>query len=170
MSDLRAVLLTGTIGSGKTALAADMGEVLGERGILAAVIDLDWLGWLTKDPGGGDHYQLALDNLKAILPNLIEAGVTHLVIARAFPTREPLQALIEALPRLEVVRIDASPATIEQRLRRRDTGAVLEEHLIESAQMTEALDLAGGERAHVDNDARPIREVTEEVLDLLGWA
>ena len=41
----RAVLLTGPLGSGKTSVALEVGELLGSAGVPHAVIDLDWLCW-----------------------------------------------------------------------------------------------------------------------------
>jgi hypothetical protein len=43
---VRALLLTGTVGSGKTAVATEMGLLLEERELPSAIVDLDWLGWV----------------------------------------------------------------------------------------------------------------------------
>jgi adenylylsulfate kinase len=169
MSELKSVLLTGTIGSGKTAVAEEIGEVLGSAGIRAAIIDLDWLCWITLEPENIGYDALALANLKAMLPKLERADVTHLVLARAMLSRSTLEAFADALPRLEVIRLDASPATITKRLERRDSGSVLKQHLVESVEMSATLDATGGESARIDNDDRPLREVANEVLAHLGW-
>jgi polynucleotide 5'-kinase involved in rRNA processing len=42
------LLLIGTIGSGKTALGSAIGDISAAAGVPTAVIDLDWLGWLTS--------------------------------------------------------------------------------------------------------------------------
>jgi hypothetical protein len=159
---VKAVLLTGAIGAGKTALAADLAEALAEAGTRTAVVDLDWLGWVV--PGRADG--LIVQNLGAIWPNFRSAGVERLVLARALDKRGELEAIKAAVPGVEltVVKVTASPGTIAERLRRRDTGAVLEEHLAQS------LDLAAVEDFEIENDGRSIREVARELLRRLDWA
>ena len=164
------MLLTGTIGTGKTALGQDIGEVLSERGMAAAIVDLDWLGWVTVEPSGSTYYDLILANLKAIWPNLMAAGARYYVLTRALTQAEELARLRSVVPaELTVIRVTASPQTIERRLRARDTGAVLEEHLAESASMAAVVDRAAEDSVVVSNDDRPIRGVSLEVLSLLGW-
>ncbi len=41
----RTVLITGAYGTGKTTLAAEIAELLADRHVPCAAIDLDWLGW-----------------------------------------------------------------------------------------------------------------------------
>jgi dephospho-CoA kinase len=159
---VKAVLLTGAIGAGKTALAADVAEALAERGTRTAVVDLDWLGWVAPGPVDG----LIVKNLEAIWPNFRAAGAERLVLARALDEHEELEAIRAAVPGVDlaVVKVTASPETIAERLRHRDTGAVLEEHL------AQPLDLAPVEDFEIENDGRPIREVALELLRRLDWA
>ena len=169
MSTVEAVLLTGAVGSGKTALAVELGAVLGGRGVGVAVVDLDWLGWVHG--ARADPSNLILSNLEAILPNFRSTGVKRLVLARMVRSRAEIDAIKNALSdvSLTVVRVGAAPDVIERRLRRRDTGVELEEHLGEHAAMTAALDQAGLEDLRVENDDRPIAEVAAELVDRLGW-
>ena len=44
-----ALVLTGRLGSGKTAVAAEVQHGLEERGLRSAAIDLDWLCWVGPD-------------------------------------------------------------------------------------------------------------------------
>jgi hypothetical protein len=126
------------------------------------VVDLDWLGWVVPGPVDG----LIARNLAAVWPNLRAAGVERLVLARALDRPEELDDIRSAVSGIEltVVKVNASPETIAKRLRRRDTGAVLEEHL------RQELDLAPVEDLEIENDGRPIREVAEELLRRLEWA
>jgi len=166
-----AVLITGGIGAGKTSLALELGEVLAERGLPTALIDLDWLGWLCGAPADRSFEELIARNLEAVWPNFEAAGATHFVLTRAVLGPAELDALRWAVPseELATVRVAASPELVEERLRRRDTGAELEHHLAEAKMSAEQAESLGAEDFHVENDTRPIREVAAEVLERLGW-
>ncbi|MDQ3669470.1 MAG: hypothetical protein M3377_04195 [Actinomycetota bacterium] len=166
-----AVLITGGIGAGKTSLAVELGELLAERRLLAAVIDLDWLGWVCGAPAGFSFEELIGRNLEAVWPNFEAAGATHFVLTRAVLGPSELDALRAAVPSdgLATVRVGASAELVEERLRRRDTGAELEHHLSEARTSADTVASLGAEDFHVRNDARPIREVAAEVLERLGW-
>ena len=134
-------------------------------------MDLDWLGWLHLRSSAITADQLIARNLAAMWPNLREAGMAYAVLARAILSREGLQALRAAVPDtdLVVVRLTASPATIEGRLRRRDSGQELEEHLRESIEMTRVMDREGMEDFAVANDDGSPGQVAQEVLQRVGW-
>jgi gluconate kinase len=168
---VRALLLTGTVGSGKTAVAAEIGLLLEESALPSAIVDLDWLGWVHLGASFDGVERLIAENLAAIWPNLRSAGVRRLVLVRALQRREAVDGLRWALPDagLTVVRLLASRATVEERLRRRDTGAVLEEHLMQTLLMAESMDRAALEDFRVENDDRPVRDVAAEILNLARW-
>jgi dephospho-CoA kinase len=168
---MQAVLLTGTVGSGKTAVATEMGVLLEASGVPCVVVDLDWLGWVHLPEGSRTPDDLIARNLAAIWPNLLATGARHAVLTRGLLATERLDALRRAIPDadLTVVRLTAPPEVIEARLRRRDEGAVLEEHLEESGAMARAMEEAGIEDLIVENDRQPLREVAAEVLRRLGW-
>lgn len=168
--EARAVLLTGTVGAGKTALATEVAAVLAARGKRVAAIDLDWLGWIHAGEGDVDPSGLIARNLQSIWPNYRAAGVERLVLARFVATESEVDALKTAVGdiAMTVVRVLAPAEVVEERLRRRDTGAELEEHLDEHRRMTELLDAAPVEDLRIAND-RPIAEVAGELIDRLGW-
>jgi adenylylsulfate kinase-like enzyme len=165
------LLLTGTVGAGKTVVAIEIGHILERQGKSAAVVDLDWLGWLHMRSSAVSADQLIARNLAAIWPNLREAGMSHAVLARAILSRDGLEALRVAAPEaaLTVVRLTASPSTIERRLRQRDSGKELEEHLRESTEMSRAMDREALEDTSVANDDRSPTEGAREVLERVGW-
>jgi hypothetical protein len=169
---LPVLLITGTLGSGKTVLAADIGELLEDREPRTAIIDLDWLGWVSSSPSGPHAIdRLILSNLAAVWPNFEATGAGRLVLARTVLDGELIVGVGEAIGSvsLTIVRVTASPDTIAERLGARDTGAVLAQHLAEAAEFTKVLDEMGAEDFQVSNDGRPIREVSEEIVARAGW-
>ena len=160
------LLLTGTIGSGKTVVAAELGALLRERSTPVALVDLDWLNWVHLGPAFTRYDELLVRNLTALWPNFVAAGARSFVLVRAVERQATIDAIRAAVPDadLTVVRLVASPAEIEARLRRRDAGAMLAEHLAEAERFTRAMDAAKLEGAVVSNDGRPVRAVAEDVL------
>jgi adenylylsulfate kinase len=169
---LPVLLITGTLGSGKTVLAADIGELLADRKPSTAIIDLDWLGWVSPSPRGSHTIdRLILSNLAAVWPNFLAAGAGRLVMARTILDHELIDGLCEAIGPVDltIVRVTASSDTIAARLGTRDTGAVLAQHLAEASEFAEVLDEMRAEDFSVSNDGRPIREVSEEIVARAGW-
>ena len=162
---MRAVLLTGPVASGKTAVAQEMVSICEDRGLAAAAIDLDWLGWST---GGSLRVsELIARNLAAVAANYAAAGIERVVLARAYVAESNLDEIKESLPgwKLTVVSLEASRQTLEERLRSRDSGAELEHHLVHIAE--------GHQRLHgakaVINEGRELREVALEVMTIGAW-
>lgn len=169
------LLVTGTIGTGKTVVAAEIGEVLARRGLVAAVVDLDWLGWVCRPENAADIpgavYSLIVRNLAATWPNLRGAGAERLVLARAVTHRDEVDAIRDALRGVElvVVRLTAAPETIRARLEGRDSGAILEEHLRRAVEFDRLLDEGDIADATVSTDGRAPRDLARDVLVAAGW-
>jgi hypothetical protein len=165
----RAILLTGTMGSGKTAVTIAIGELLEQP---YALVDLDWLGWVEPAPSSRLTQRSVLaENLRLIWPTLREAGVERLVLARYVEDRAQLDEFRAALPGVElcVVRLVATQAVIERRLRARDSGGQLAEHLAETAEFAARGEASALEDAVVENGDRPLAGVAAEVLAAAGW-
>ena len=161
------------MGSGKTAVTIELGERLELGGEPYALVDLDWLGWLQPAPASLLTQRSVLaQNLRLIWPTFREAGVGRLVLARYVEDRAQLDEFRTALPGVElfVVRLVASQAVIERRLRARDSGAQLAEHLAESAALAARGEANALEHAVVESGDRPLSEVAAEVLAAAGWA
>ena len=82
------LLITGTVGAGKTAVAREIGELLRLTGLATGmrmgcgVIDLDALSYVAAGPVE-DRFNsnFVVDNLKAVWPNYAARGVERLVLA-----------------------------------------------------------------------------------------
>ena len=96
----------------------------------------------------------------------------RLVLARYVEDRAQLEEFRAALPGVElfVVRLVASQDVIERRLRARDSGAQLAEHLAETRAFAARGEANALEDAVVENGDRPLAEVAAEVLAAAGWS
>ena len=162
-------MLSGAVGSGKTTLLLQIGALMEERDEPYALIDLDWLAWVRPATGSERSVgQLLVENLHAVWGAYRRAGVRRLVMARHLEHPDRLAAIRGALPDVEMlaVHLAVPVAVLEQRLRRRDAGSELAEHLATLAAAGET----PFEDEVVDNDdSRPAREVALEILRLAGW-
>lgn len=167
--DLEALLIIGAYGTGKTALAAAIAEMLEERGRPYAAIDLDWLAWADTEGLDEDSAdRLMLRNLSAVVTNDVEEGVRLFVLAGAYTDRSDLDDLMSTLSMpIRVVRLTAPLEVIERRLRF-DVSAGRHDALRNAAEGIPQEELIGAEHRTVSND-RPIQETATEVLDWLGW-
>ena len=119
-----AVLLTGTIGAGKTSVAVALGELMDARGLPTAVIDLDWLGWVCGTEIDDDRiHELIVENLRAVVPVFVSRGLERFVLVRGIGDERQVELIRTALGagRLRTVRLTVPWARIEARLRARDS-------------------------------------------------
>ncbi len=170
-SRVPAIFLTGGPGSGKTALAHEISELLWRLGEPHAVIDLDELG-RGVIPGGSDDFNLSLtvDNMKAVWENFRAAGVRRLVLARVVRTPAELQRLVDAIPECDVTvwHVVASDEAIAARIARREAGSA-RDFLLTVARDLNA-DSTGllGTRV-VNEGAASITDVARSVLTQAHW-
>ncbi|MEV5888959.1 adenylyl-sulfate kinase [Nonomuraea fuscirosea] len=166
-----ALLITGTVGAGKTTVADFAGDLLIEAGVPNAVIDLDWLrrAWPAppRDPYNG---ALTLRNLRAVAANFLAAGAERLVLAGVIESRQERLAHEEALGvPLMVCRVHVDLSVVRRRLRARhalDLKA-LDRHLERSGELQSILDGAGVDDYAVDGTHGTPEEVATRVLR--GW-
>jgi hypothetical protein len=173
MQVMPTLLLTGGPGSGKTAIAKEIGELLRRAGVRYAVVDLDALGEVGPPVDGGTfNSPLIAQNLAAMWPNYRAHGVDRLVLARVIGGAEEIAALRSAVPEADMrIGLILAPAgAVIERLRARETG-VKRDFLVRIAPgLGDHLNRLGLEDFSVDNGAgRSVTSVALEVLDKLGW-
>jgi hypothetical protein len=167
--DVEGVLITGVFGVGKSSVTAEIAELLEERGVAYAALDLDWLAWF--DTGGDDRdaeCRMMLTNLTAVVANYLAAGVQFFILARSIRDRSELDRLKAVSPMpLRVVRLDLPLEEIEQRLAS-DVTSGRQTDLRNAAAWIAASRGQGIGGLAVPND-RAIRTVAVEILDWLAW-
>jgi hypothetical protein len=168
---LALLVLSGTVGVGKTTIGDEIHSVLSDREIPDAFFDLDALRyqWPETSPWNAD---LVAEHLAAMWPNLDRRGVSHLVVAGVMETPADIDRILDGLPttRVRVVRLTAPEALRMQRLRERMRGRnSLGWHLARTVELNTILDRSAVEMVEVGNGDRAPRAVAEEVLDLIGW-
>ena len=168
----RALLLNGTVGAGKTSVAAAVGDLLREREVPHAVIDLDALrqAW-PAPPGDRFNTTMLLANLRAVSANVRAAGARSLVLAGVVETAADRAALTRAVGvPLTVVRLTADLGLVRARLRARHHADPdgLRWHLDRSGELADLLAAAGVEDHVVDTTGASVPAVAARVLTLAG--
>ncbi len=169
-----ALLLTGTVGVGKTSAAEAVGDLLRGAGVPHAVVDVDWLRAAWPPPPGDPFNQVvALRNLAAVVANYVAAGAQRLVLAGVVETRPDRDAHASALGMpLVVCRLVASPDVVRARLlgRHDEDDDLRRWHLHRAGELAAILDAAAVEDHRVDTSDLSVRDVAAAVLRRVGWA
>lgn len=170
---IRVILLTGTLGAGKTAIGYEIYEQLAAAGLPVGFVDLDPLCECEPAPPDDPYnVSLGITNLAAIWPNYLAAGVCYFIVARVVEHADEPARYRAALPdgRLRIVRVTASSQTRRQRLAQREPeGKWQQRAFARTDELAGILDRVAVEDLTVDNDRRPVAEVAAEVLDRLTW-
>jgi len=165
----RLLILTGTMGSGKSAVLGEASNILAERNIEHAAIDVDALGLSHLSFGASDT--VMWDNLRSLCRNYSERGVKHFLLARALETATELRLCQEIVPAKDskVCRLTASMAVIQRRVELREPGISGGAYMARVAILNSLLENAHLEDFIVRNEARPMTEVAMSVLKKAGW-
>jgi hypothetical protein len=141
---MKALVITGSMGSGKTTMIGEISDLLAMRGVAHAAVG---------------NYALE--------------GVTTLVMAGAIETGAELSRLREALggdAEIVVCRLMAPLAIMQQRVRAREPGFRQQTYVDRVAVLETAHDNAALEAFSVANEGtRPLTDVAGEILQRAGW-
>ena len=170
---MKALVVSGTLGAGKTHTAAAVRDVLAARGERVAVIDLDWLCQCDPAPALDPYNDaLCLANLASVYPNYAKAGVEYLVLARIVADAHDRVRYESALPGAEVriVLVTASSETRRHRIVSREpAGPWRDSHLGRTDQVAGLLAALAVEDLTVTTEGLTGNEVAREILEALGW-
>jgi hypothetical protein len=164
------LIITGTMGAGKSAVLGEASDILALRRISHAAIDLDALGlaYLSSAAGNDDVIH---SNLRLVCNNYAAAGVTRFLLARAMEDRAELESCrdIVSAKNIVVCRLAASVETMQERVRMRETGLLQQQYVARVSKLNTILDHARLEDFIVVNENRSVNEVANEMLIKAGW-
>ncbi len=167
--NLKVLVLSGSMGSGKTTVLGEASDLLGAAEILHAAIDLDTLASGHLPAAASDD--LLIRNLAAVCNNYAAAGITRLLLSEVLDTAAKREQLRQTIPGAEIVvcRLRATLDTMQQRIRLREPGMLQEQFVARIAELEASLDAGRVEDFSVQNDGQSITMVAREVLVRAGW-
>jgi adenylylsulfate kinase-like enzyme len=164
-----ALLITGTVGAGKTSVAEALGDLLAERGTPHAVIDLDWLRCMWPAPPGDPfNGAITLRNLRAVAENFVVAGARRLILAGVIESRAERDAHQDALSMpLTVCRLRVNLTVVRERLRRRNPDRPW--FLDRASELDRILEREKVEDVVVDTTTASLSQAAATVSSAVGW-
>jgi len=166
----RLLIITGTMGAGKTTVLGEASDILALRHIAHAAIDLDALG-LVHLPSAPGNDGVMYRNLQSVCNNYASLGVRRLLLARAMEDRAELELCSGVVSATSTVicRLTASIETMQQRVQMRESGVSQREYVARVPELNVILDRARLEDFTVTNENRSLTEVSHEMLVKAGW-
>lgn len=169
------IVITGTVGVGKSSTASALADLLEAMDIPNAMIDMDYLRWVSHRPADDPHHsRLGWRNLAAVVANIREIGARVFVIPNVVEDDADRTNYESAIPgaQVRIVRLRLPLAQVEARLRSRERGESLHWHLQRAPELEAILDAAGIGRGPRDlvielGDRAP-EEIARVIADRLG--
>ncbi len=164
------LIITGTMGAGKTTVLGEASDILALRQIAHAAIDLDALG-LAHLPSAACNDDVMYGNLRSVCKNYAALGVQRFLLARAMEDRAQLERCRAVIPATNTVvcRLTASIEAMKQRVKMRESGVSQREYVARVAKLNVILDRAQLEDFTVTNENRSLTDVALEMLIKAGW-
>ena len=164
------LIITGTMGSGKTTVLAEASDILALRHIMHAAIDLDALG-LGHFPAAASSDGRMYRNLRSVCKNYASHGVNRLLLARAIENRAELELCRRVVSATNTVicRLTASIETMQQRVQMRELGVSHREYVARVAELNAILDRARLEDFIITTENRSPNDTARETLVKAGW-
>jgi hypothetical protein len=164
------LIITGTMGAGKTSVLGEASDILATRDIVHAAVDLDALG-LARLPAALANDGVMYRNLESLCKNYESVGVRRLLLARAMEGCDELELCRSIVSAADTVvcRLTAGMEAMEQRVKARELGLLQREYVSRVARLHSILDDARLEDFSVSNENRPLTEVASEMLFKAGW-
>ena len=164
------LIITGSMGAGKTSVLGEASDILALRNITHAAIDLDAFG-LAHLPSGASNDVVMYRNLQGVCKNYASVGVRRFLVARAIEDRATLECCRSAVSARNTIvcRLTAKVGTMRQRVKIRESGVLQKQFTARVAKLDSILDRARVEDFTVTTDARSVTEIAQEMLLKAGW-
>jgi hypothetical protein len=164
------LIITGSMGAGKTSVLAEASDILALQQIVHAAIDLDALG-LAYLPFADGNDDVMYRNLESVCRNYAALGVTRLLVARALENRAELELCRSTVsPQcIAICRLTASIGEMQRRVKKRESGILQREYVDRVARLDAILECARLEDFVVVNQNRSVNEAAKEMLLKAGW-
>ena len=168
------VFLNGTVGAGKSTIAAALSVLMTESGRHHAVIDLGHIRRAWPAPEGDRfNHELELLNLRDLVVNYRNAGIEHFILAGVVEQATEVPRFEAALRcrGLLLCRLDADGATLIRRLslRHADNPTELDWHLRRAGELAAILQRAAIDHVVVDASGDAPMVTAREVMQKAGW-
>jgi hypothetical protein len=164
------LIVSGSVGAGKTALVLAIHDILSSREIPHACLDLDQFSysWPAMGPYNMETVFAALEH---VWPVYQASGIHKLILARVVETTAEIRRYADILQcsSLTVCRVTASEEVRKGRLNAREEGASLAWHLQRTGELERILEHAALEDFVIMNENEPIDRVAERTLRLAKW-
>jgi adenylylsulfate kinase len=162
------LLITGSMGAGKTATLGEASDLLAARGIAHAAVDLDALALAY---GPLPLATVGLRNLAAVCDNYETAGIRKLLAAGAIESREELEQIRRATnaSSLFVCRLRAPIEVMERRVAGREKGIFAQRYVARVRVLDAQLDKAALEQLEIDTTDATVTDVARQMLAAAGW-
>jgi adenylylsulfate kinase len=164
------LVLSGSVGSGKSTVGRCVARMLRDRDIPHALVDHEWLA-CSGPVAPDDHWneRVAARNLACIWSNSRSAGAERLIFCRVLEARSLLRYVTGAIPgaAATVVQLRVPLGLIRQRLYSRELEP--DWYLDAASVLTSRLDASDVADFVVDNGERAPDDVAAEILDFVGW-
>ncbi len=161
------LIITGTVGVGKTAIADEIFETLQRAAQPVALINIDEFGYVSPRSSDDPYNQaIRLKNLTAVWQNYTELGTELVIIPVVIENTYELDAYKQAIPNAHffVIRLGASLRIVEERIKNRSLGGDEAWHLKRAVELAKIMDGARIEDAVINTDNKAISVVASEAL------
>src|SRR5277367_2721104 len=137
------LVITGSMGAGKTSALGEASDLLTLRSIVHAAIDVDSLGLAALLTASGND-EVMYSNLRSVCANYASLGVTRFLLARALESRAELDLYRGIVLSTDTVvcRLTADIGTMERRVSERESGVLQREYVDRVAKLSAVLDHA----------------------------
>jgi adenylylsulfate kinase-like enzyme len=163
------LIITGTVGAGKTSAAEALFDLLSANETPTAVIDFDRLTAAYPAPVDDRfNFRLGIRNLNSIISNYTSIGIKLFIIPTIVESRDDIEIFRGIIKgaNVFVVRLIADITTIHKRIERREIGNLLNWHKKRACELTELFESKHLEDQIVDTENKSITTIAEEILQV----